>query len=191
MRSFYLVLALIISATTYGGSRMPCQYIDFDELVDGGLPPSDMLARDQIIADKFRKQHIALLQQCIEKYSVCIVEMPPKVSTWFNRKLKLPVDDNFDPTERDLAFGLVQYIDKETGNQICTIANNNFMQAVPWYGFSWVIGNGLIKKYELFDAQFKIAMTPKSLYDALLASHMRAVKYNRWIKSYNFTEPKD
>jgi hypothetical protein len=189
MRYLYLVLALLISSTIFGASRMPCQYIDFDELTNGALPPVDMLDRDVTI--KFRNQEIRLLQQCVEQYSVCIVEMPPKVSTWFSNNLKPPVDNNFNPWKSVLAFGLLQYTDEKTGEKICMAAHNLLSQAVPWYGSSWVIGNGLVKKYEIWDAPFTLAITPRKLYDALLMAHQESVKDNHWIKSYNFIEPKD
>jgi len=188
MRYLYLVAILLISSAANAESRMPCQYIDFDELVDDALPYFHRLASDEMVARELRKQQIDLLKQCIEKYAVCIVEMPPKVSIWFNKELKAPIDDNFDPVKRDLAFGLIQYTDKTTGEQICITAQSGDAQALPWLAYSWVIGNGLVKKYDICSKYFHMAMTPKNVYDALLASHQRAVTYLHWIKSYNLSE---
>jgi hypothetical protein len=189
MRYLYLVLALILSATTYGASRMPCEWIDFDELVYDALPYFHRLSGDEVIAQTLRKQQIALLQKCIEQYSVCIIEMPPKVSTWFSKELKSSFDRDGDVWKSDLAFGVIQYTDKKTGEQICMVAQSGDTQAVPWLSYSWVVSKGVIKKYDICSAYFHMAMTPRSLYDALLMSHKEAVSDNQWIKSYNV--PKD
>jgi len=190
MKFFYLFLAVIINSVTYGATRMPCQLIDFNEVIDAALPQIDSYSAQGISSNAIKNQ-INLLQQCVKKYAVCIAERPPATSVWLSRELKSPLKDNFDPVKRELAFGLVQYIDKKTGDLICSISQNNNVQAVPWFGSSWVIGKGLVKKYEIWDAHFNTVMTPKSLYDAFLISHQESVKDKHWIKSYNFTEPKD
>ena len=186
MRLCLLLLIFFINFTLYGGTRMPCQIVGFDDVAEEAIPvpgtPSSIG-----ITNKNREEEIIVLKNCIKKYAVCIVEAPPRNRSWLDTKLIEPSDNkNFDPAETHLIFGVIQYVDKKTGNQICMAAINNVIgRAVPWYGVSWISDRQTIKQYELRGARFNTVMTPKSLYRSLLASQKNPAIKNKLIKSYN------
>ena len=86
-----------------------------------------------------------------------------------------PKDGDFDPIERKLIFGLLQYVDKTSKEQVCIVVGNGFSQVTPWYGSSWVVTDEGIKQYEIASSQFTTVMTPNSLYNAMLKTHREAV----------------
>jgi hypothetical protein len=102
-----------------------------------------------------------------------MVERDTKSSNWFLKHLKEPLDRQFDPLERELVFGLIQYFDQKKGESVCIVAKNGFFQAVPWLGLSWVIKDNKTTEYELWGNRFTTVMTPKSLYHALLSEYAK------------------
>ena len=149
MKSYlFVLLGFFINFTLYGNELRPCQTVGFDSIVEYAIPEINTMAMDSAnLSLPDRDKKIRGLKNCINKYSVCIVEIPPKNSSWLNKKLIEPHNNKFDPVSRALLFGLLQYVDKQNGKQVCIVAMNNFVQAVPWYGVSWVVDRKTIKQY--------------------------------------------
>ncbi len=186
------VLGFFISFPLYsnGNNFKPCQTVGFANIEEYAIPGIDTMTMDSAnLSIQGRDEKIKLLKNCINKYSVCIVETPPKNSNWLSEKLIQPDNMNFDPVKRALLFGMIQYIDKKSDNRVCIVAMNNFVQAVPWYAVSWINDGKTIKQYELRGARLNTVMTPKSLYRSLLASQKNPAIKNRLIKTYNAPKP--
>lgn len=185
MKLCFLFASLLLNTSLYAQDIKPCQIIGFDDVAEEAIPIAGTTA-SMGISDEDRESEKALLKKCIKNYSVCISEAPPKSSSWLNKKLMAPADKNhFNPVSSRLVFGVVQYFDKKSGNLVCIAAINGITNAAPWYGVSWINDGKTIKKYELRGAKFSTVMTPKSLYNSLLASQKNPAIKNRLIKSYN------
>ncbi|MBL7481323.1 hypothetical protein [Legionella bononiensis] len=178
MRIYCLLIGLFFSIELYGDTPKPCEAVGFDKLIKY-ITVSDghMLFAT---ADGERNM-IKLFKKCIHTAAVCIVQVDMKSNNWKRRKnwineqLIPPVDEDFDPVKGELVFGLLQYVDKKNNESVCIVAKNSFAHAIPWYGRSWVVTEQDIKDYEIYGSQFHIAMTPNSLYKALLQAHQEAV----------------
>ena len=165
MRLFLLLLFFLISLSLHGNKYTPCQIIGYNNVEEYAIPLIGTVAMDSAnLSVLNRKKKIRLLKNCINKYSVCITEIPPHNSNWISEKLISPSNINFNPVKRALLFGMIQYVDKENGNKICIIAMNNFVQAVPWYGVSWINDGKIIKQYELRGARFNEWNTERRLH---------------------------
>lgn len=190
MKIHILLAGIFLSSTLHGKELKPCQIIGYDSVEEYAIPGVDtmtMASANMSIQDREQKKN--LLKKCINNYSVCIVETPPKNSTWLSEKLIQPINKNFVPGESHLLFGMIQYVDKKTGDKICIVAQNGFSQTVPWYGVSWVNDGKTIKQYEIWDDLFSPAITPSNLYKALFNSQKNSGTKNDFIKSYNAQKP--
>ena len=183
MRYNVFLVCLFSSFTIYGSNSKPCQVVGFKIVAEHAIPIAGNMASAGI-SDYDRKKEMRLLTKCINRYSVCIVEVPPKNTSWLSKKLVQPSNNTFDPVDSRLVFGMIQYVDKTSGASICIVAHNSNAQAVPWLGSSWIIDGKQVKEYEFWGDRFNTVMTPKSLYKALLISHEEAMRDNKVVRTF-------
>lgn len=175
MRFCYFLLLFFINYSLFAKNLNPCQMIDFDIVLDDTVPRETNINFAGISIEG-RNEEVALLKKCLKGYSVCIVETKMGSKNWFRKQLIVPDDEGFDPDERTLIFGLVQYFDEKTNSSVCILGANSFAHAIPWVVESWVIHEGGIRRYEIWDTRYNLGMTPSELYQAFLDSHKEAVE---------------
>lgn len=169
-----MLAGFLLNYSLYGNALKPCEAVGYEQVAEYAIPSEDGTGTAYITIPG-RKRAIKLLKECLHGSAVCIIEADLQSSNWLSEQLIEPADRDFDSVDRRLVFGLLQYVDKKSGSSICIVAGNTFAHAVPWIGESWVIKEGNINEYELYGDLFHTAMTPNSLYKALLKSHEDAV----------------
>lgn len=177
MRLCCLYLSVILSFGVFAAT--PCEIVGFDKLLEYTVSDPKIMVGVPMTPKDLEEQKV-LLKECISNFSVCIIGAPPKKMIWRYKDLVTPIDDVFYGRYKNrLAFGLIQYIDKETGVPICIAATNALNFSILWDGGSWEIKEGKPIQYILWYPHFSTRMTPKSLYEAMLASHKDAVKEHK------------
>ena len=180
MRIYYVLIGLMLSIELYGETLKPCEMIGANKIIKS-IAMSNGKIRIPLPTAKREQNLVKVLKKCIHTAAVCFAEVDIKDSrwtgskSWINDKLIAPNDGDFDPIERKLIFGLLQYVDKTSEEGLCIVAGNGFSQVTPWYGNSWVVTDEGIKQYEIYSSQFTTVMTPNSLYKTMLETHRKAV----------------
>ena len=174
MRVYLIIVCVVLSFSLYGEELKPCEVVNYKQVIQYTIPP-DKSFRSTWLTKREKKNVTRLLKKCIHTSAVCIAEANEGSSNWVSDKLIAPKDGDFDPVGRELIFALLQYVDKRNKEGVCIVAGNGFTQVIPWLGRSWVVTKTGIKQYKIDGPQFTTAMTPNSLYKALLKAHKEAV----------------
>lgn len=171
--SLFKIAYFIFSFSLYGEELKPCETVGLEQVISFALPAAKG-GMSSLTAQEVSSL-VKLLKKCIHTSSVCIAESDRGSKNWVSSRLRAPKDGDFDPVERELILGLLQYIDKTSKEGLCIVVGNGFTQAIRWYGSSWVVTDEGIKRYEIASSQFTTVMTPSSLYNAMLVTHRKAV----------------
>ncbi len=141
----------------FADEQRPCEFVPQEEIISAGIEKT-------MFKDSDRERHKNLLKGCIDNHTVCFVGMPPDNKMWVQEKLQPPSEEGYKGEE--LIFGVVQYSNEKNHESVCIVAQNLFVNAVPWFGTGWIIENGKVKSNFTIE-EFDSVVNPKSLFKTL------------------------
>lgn len=171
MRAASIFLAIVLANDCLAGDAGPCAKVDAAELEAAAL-------NEVVFSEAKNSRHKLLLERCMQENAVCVIGFPPTDRLWSKPVPAAPDDKDFDAVNDDISVGLIQYVDRESGAEICLLSRNQFVHAEPWRLYGWIITAQEIRKYDLASERFTIAMTPGTLYQAMLDAHREAITHN-------------
>jgi len=171
MRAASIFLAIVLVNDCLAGDAGPCAKVDAAELEAAAL-------NEAVFSKAQNRRHKLLLEGCMKENAVCVLGFPPEDRLWSKPVLAAPDDKGFDAVNDDISVGVIQYVDRESGAEVCLVSRNQFVHAEPWRLYGWIMTRQEIRKYDLSSERFTIAMTPGTLYRAMLDTHRDAIANN-------------